>query len=141
MYLTYLLKNVRIQSFSDLHFPPFGLNSERYGVYSEIFIYSKILVSLRILSECGKIRIRKTTNTDTFHAVLPSTSNIIYRMTKTMEKFAKSVTCHRLKHSTKNFNLNFLFVKMNKYAGNCLFVLTRKKNPETKASCFSYWGT
>ena len=75
------------------------------------------------------------------HAVLPSTSNIIYRMTKTMEKFAKSVTCHRLKHSTKNFNLNFLFVKMNKYAGNCLFVLTRKKNPETKASCFSYWGT
>ena len=36
--------------FSGTYFPAFGLNTERYGVYS---------VSLRIQSECGKIRSRK----------------------------------------------------------------------------------
>ena len=39
-------------------FPTFGLNTE------------KCPVSLRIQSECGKIRTRKTTNRDTFHAGL-----------------------------------------------------------------------
>ena len=38
-------------------FSAFGLNTERYGV------------SLRIQSECGKIRTRITPNTDIFHAV------------------------------------------------------------------------
>ena len=49
-------KSVRIRSFSGLFFPAFGLNTERYGV------------SLCIESECGKIRTRKTPNTDTYHA-------------------------------------------------------------------------
>ena len=52
-----LRENVRIRSFSSPYFPAFGLNVERYGV------------SLRILSECGKLRSRKTSKTDTFHAV------------------------------------------------------------------------
>ena len=52
------VKGVRIRSFSSPYFPAFGLNTDRYGV------------SLRIQSECGKIRTRKTLNTDTFHAVL-----------------------------------------------------------------------
>ena len=43
--------------FSGLYFLVFGLNKEKYSV------------SLRIKSKCGKIRIRKTPNTDTFHAV------------------------------------------------------------------------
>ena len=43
------------------YFPAFGLNTERYRV------------SLRIQSECGKIRTRITPNTDTFHAVYPET--------------------------------------------------------------------
>ena len=51
------LKSVWIRSFSGPYFPSFGLNTEKYGV------------SLRIQSECGKIRTRKTPNTDTFHAV------------------------------------------------------------------------
>ena len=51
-------KSGRIRSFSCLYFPPFGLNTERYGV------------SLCIQSECGKIRTRNTPNTDTFHAVV-----------------------------------------------------------------------
>ena len=53
-----LLKSVRIRSYSGPYFPAFGLNTERYSV------------SLRIQSECGKIRTRITPNTDTFHAVL-----------------------------------------------------------------------
>ena len=48
---------VRIWSYSDPYFPSFGLSSERDGV------------SLRIQSECGKIRTRITPNTDTFYAV------------------------------------------------------------------------
>ena len=51
------VKIVRIRSFLDPYFPAFGLKTERYGV------------SLRIQLECGKIRTRKTPNTDTFHAV------------------------------------------------------------------------
>ena len=38
-------------------FSTFGLNAQRYSV------------SLRIQSECGKIRTRVTPNTDTFHAI------------------------------------------------------------------------
>ena len=40
------VKSVRIRSYSGLHFPTFGLNTERYGV------------SFRIQSECGKIQTR-----------------------------------------------------------------------------------
>ena len=43
--------------FSGPYFPAFGLNTERYSV------------SLRIQSECWKIRTRKTPYFDTFHAV------------------------------------------------------------------------
>ena len=50
-------KSVRMRSFSGLYFPAFGLNMERYEVL------------LCIQSECGKIRTRKTPNTDTFHEV------------------------------------------------------------------------
>ena len=51
------VKSVRIQSYFGLYFPAFGLNTERYGI------------SLRIPSECGKIRTRIFPNTDTFYAV------------------------------------------------------------------------
>ena len=52
------VKIVRIWSYSGPHFPAFGLNTKRYSV------------SLRIQSECRKIRTRVTPNTDTFHAVM-----------------------------------------------------------------------
>ena len=51
------MKSVRIWSFSSPYFPAFGLNTERYKI------------SLHTESKCGKIRTRKTPNTDTFHAV------------------------------------------------------------------------
>ena len=54
------VKSVRIRSYSGPYFPVFGLSKERYGV------------SLRIQSECRKMRTRITPNTDTFHAVLIS---------------------------------------------------------------------
>ena len=46
-----------MRSYSGPHFPTFGLNTERYGVY------------LRVQSECGKIRTRIAPNTNTFYAV------------------------------------------------------------------------
>ena len=52
------MKSVRIGSFSRLYFFALGLKTERYSV------------SFRIQSECGKIRTRKTPNTDTFHIVI-----------------------------------------------------------------------
>ena len=52
------VKIVLIRCFSGPHFPGFRLNKERYGV------------SLRIQSECGKIRTRYSPNKDTFHKVL-----------------------------------------------------------------------
>ena len=52
------IKCVPIWSYSGPYFPVFGLNTERYIIF------------VRIQSECGKIRTRITTNTDTFHAVL-----------------------------------------------------------------------
>ena len=58
VFALHCVKGVRIGSYSGLHFPPFGLNTERYSV------------SLRIQPKCGKIRTRITPNTDTFHAVL-----------------------------------------------------------------------
>ena len=51
-----LVKSVRIWSYSGPYFPAFGLNTERYSI------------SLRIQSECEKIRTRITPNTDTFRA-------------------------------------------------------------------------
>ena len=51
------LEIVSIQSYSGPYFPAFGLNTEKYSI------------SLRIQSECGKIRTRITPNTGTFYAV------------------------------------------------------------------------
>ena len=51
----YCVKSVRIRSYSGLHFPSFGINTERYSV------------SLCIYPECGKIRTRITPNTNTFY--------------------------------------------------------------------------
>ena len=52
------VRSVHIRSFSGPYFPTFRLNMEKY------------FVSLRIQSECGKIRTSETPNTDTFHAVV-----------------------------------------------------------------------
>ena len=73
------LKSVRIRNISGLYFPAFGLNTERLSV------------SLRIQSECGKMRTRKTQNMGTFHAVRVMTTHAwsifeeIIRYLKNME--------------------------------------------------------
>ena len=66
----FYVKSVHIRRFFGPHFPTFGLNTERY------------FVSLRIQSKCGKIRTRKSPNTDTFHTV--RFFQIIYRYTTLM---------------------------------------------------------
>ena len=62
------MTSVRIRSFSGPSFPAFGLNTERYGI------------SLHIQSEYGKIRTRKTPNTDTLYAV--NSCSLYVRQTK-----------------------------------------------------------
>ena len=57
LYKHHYVKSVLIWSFSCPYFPAFGLNTKRY------------FVSLCIQSECGKLRTRKSPNTDTFHTV------------------------------------------------------------------------
>ena len=57
-----LRKKSHIRRFSGPYFPAFELNTERYSV------------SLQIQPKCGKMRSRKTPNTDTFHADLISSS-------------------------------------------------------------------
>ena len=52
------VKGLRFRSFSGPYFPAFGLNTEIYSV------------NLRIQFVCGKIRTRKTPNTDTFYTVI-----------------------------------------------------------------------
>ena len=67
-FLTYpilCVKSVRIRNYSGPHFPEFGLNTERCSV--TLCRYS---VSLRIQSECGKMRTRIIQSTDTFYAVI-----------------------------------------------------------------------
>ena len=54
LHILLCVKSVPIRSLSDPYFPAFGMNTEK---------------PLRILSECRKIRTRKTPNTDTFHTV------------------------------------------------------------------------
>ena len=51
------VKSAHIRSYSSPYFPAFVLNTERY------------FLSLRIQSECEKMRNRKTPNTDNFYAV------------------------------------------------------------------------
>ena len=61
------VKSVPNRSFSSPYFPAFGLNTERLSV------------SLRIHSECRKIRIRITPNTDSFYAVLLFQSDYLFK--------------------------------------------------------------
>ena len=62
-FLHHCVKSVRIQSYSGPHFPVFGLNTEKYSV------------SLRVQSECGKMRTSITPNTGTFYAVYVNIKN------------------------------------------------------------------
>ena len=73
----YCVKSVRIRSYSGLHFPAFGLNTDRCGV------------SLHIQSECGKMWTRTTPNTDTFNAVMCYSKNSLLFQLVTMNIYRK----------------------------------------------------
>ena len=72
------VKSIRIWSYSRPYLPAFGLDTARYGV------------SLRIQSECRKIRTRITPNTDTFHAV--SVMKLLREVTRTLTSLYPSLT-------------------------------------------------
>ena len=67
MFDMHCVKSVRIRSHSGPHFPAFGLKTERY------------FLSLRIQSECGKMRTIITPNTDTFYSVMVLSIPLSYR--------------------------------------------------------------
>ena len=69
------VKSTRVRRFTGPYFSAFGLNTERYGV------------SIRIQSECGKIRTRKTPNTETFHTL---------QMKDYFQNFVREVFCKKL---------------------------------------------
>ena len=68
------------------YFPVFGLNAERYEV------------SLRIQSECRKIRIKKSPYLDTFHAVNLRESKLVISHNKRLllETLGESVLVNNL---------------------------------------------
>ena len=76
--LSRYVKSVRIRSFSVPHFPAFGLNTVIYRV------------NLCIQSEYRKMRTRKTSNTNIFHAVpddvLKNTRNLLKILPLDFEK-------------------------------------------------------
>ena len=73
-------------------FPALGLNAGRYGV------------SLRIQSECGKMRIRITPNTGTFYAVNvcsinDTSSSESMEKAAAVEMFGRSISLHNPKYT------------------------------------------
>ena len=76
------VKSVCIWSCSGPYFPAFGLNTQRYGV------------SLRIQSECGKIRTRITPNTGIFHTVRV-TEMILFASIKATWRCLEDSSCRR----------------------------------------------
>ena len=89
------VKNVCIRSFCGPYFPAFRLNTERYSV------------SLRIQSECGEIRTRKTPNSDTFHKMRS--------LSKKMQNFLLRWWHHKISQSsTWNWGTKKIFGKTRK---------------------------
>ena len=83
------VKIVRIWSYSGPHFPEFALNMQRYSL------------SLRIQSECGKMRTIITPNTDPFYAVVST-----YFFHFFINLYHVSITPFRLLNSCR---IGFLF--------------------------------
>ena len=99
------VKSVRIRSFSGPYFAAFGLNTVRYRV------------SLLIQSKCAKIQVRKTSNTDTFHAV-HCDSRIMFMNTGEgnwffifLTKFIDNFIAIALRHGCSAVNLLHIFRK------------------------------
>ena len=85
----------------------FGLNTERYSVF------------FHMQSECGKIRIRTTTNTDTFYAVTVPVKHLWWSL------LASSNTCNVVKFSQLSTLMNFLQI-YGRYFRNNMFGGLRK---------------
>ena len=98
------VKAVSIRSFSGPYFPAFGLNRERYGK------------SLRIQSECRKIRTRKTPNLNTLHTVISFWSSVNSAFFLYIDKVYLSHISKSLVLVKKQPNMNWFF-----HAGSPLY--------------------
>ena len=113
------MKSVRILSYSSPHFPVFRLNTERY------------YVSLRIQSECGKLRTRITPTTDTFYVELYS---FYKRHLFNLEWKYKFSECHpNIKFEYKMSKSEYLYRWQN---ANVTLTL---KNNRQKLAYFANW--
>ena len=81
--ISYCVKSFGIRSYSGSYFLAFGLNTERYSV------------SLRIYSECGKIRTRITPNRNTLRSVIlaQKISNTFF--------FPRAFLCHNCQNNAQ----------------------------------------
>ena len=89
----YFVKYVRIRSYSGPHSPAFGVNTDEYSV------------SLRIQSECEKIRTRITPNTDTFYTVKYATKNlfVMFQKSSLYESFWVITGFQSIIHSNSSY--------------------------------------
>ena len=105
------MKSVRIWSFCGSYFLAFGLNRERY------------CISLHIQSECGKIRTRKTPNTDTFYSVQKG------KVSRGREGFVELLSHY---HTNRNKMSENSFIKVywiwHGFEEECNLLKTKNKN-------------
>ena len=81
---SHCVKSARIRSYSGLHFPAFGQNTERCKV------------SLCIQSGCGKIRSRITPSTDPFHAKYDSSISVNFPSIKPVFSMSETILRYTL---------------------------------------------
>ena len=84
IYIYHCVKSARIRSYSGLHFPAFGQNTERCKV------------SLCIQSGCGKIRSRITPSTDPFHAKYDSSISVNFPSIKPVFSMSETILRYTL---------------------------------------------
>ena len=102
-------KSVQIRVFSGPYFPAFGLKTERYSV------------SLRIQSECRKIRTRKNSVSGHF-----SSSEFLGSKRNNQKSNFHSVAMSMMKSQTLKF-LDFIITQKSRYFENETFILQIKK--------------
>ena len=88
LHATHCVKIVRIRSYYGRYFSAFELNTDE--------------VSLRIMSQCGKIQTRITQNTDTFYVVTEANC-IVTLILHVMSTVTKTNTKSKKKNLWKNF--------------------------------------
>ena len=123
------VKSVRVWSFSAPYFFVFGLNTDRYPV------------SLHIQSKCGKIRGRKTPNTDTFYLLLTAVFISILKMVpfKNNGRLSEYVISHSCLYNKQDKNFKELEIKQRAWQKIALNLEQKKIFKKEKFSRFFFY--